>query len=86
MNREAPSGELGRDVDAIWRRIVPVETREREAFDHDDPETLLHRQLIEIKDVLLTKDTHAALTPDEQTTVETAQSRMAALAELEDGR
>ncbi|WP_157580529.1 hypothetical protein [Plantibacter sp. Leaf314] len=77
---------MARGVDAIWRRIVPAETREREGFDHDDPEMLLHRQLIEIEDVLLTKDAQAALTPDEQATVETAQSRMAALAELEDGR
>ena len=84
--RSTQVGELARDVDAIWRRIVPTETREREGFDHDDPEMLLHRQLIEIEDVLLTRDAHAVLTPDEQATVEAAQSRMAALAELEDGR
>jgi hypothetical protein len=84
--RSTQVGELARDVDAIWRRIVPVEMREREGFDHDDPEMLLHRQLIEIEDVLLAGDAHAVLKPDEQATVETAQSRMAALAELEDGR
>ncbi|NUJ89172.1 hypothetical protein HOW07_14255 [Plantibacter sp. MCCC 1A11337] len=83
--RSAQIGGLARDVDAIWRRVVPAETREREGFDHDDPEMLLHRQLIEIEDVLLAKDANAILTTDEQSTVEAAQSCMAALAELEDG-
>lgn len=56
------------------------------AADHDDPEMLLHRHLIEIEDVLLTRHAHAVLVPDEQATVEAAQSLMAALAVLEDGR
>ncbi|SMQ66983.1 hypothetical protein SAMN06295909_1391 [Plantibacter sp. VKM Ac-1784] len=82
--RSAHVGELARDVDAIWRRIVPAETREREGFDHDDPEMLLHRQLIEIEDALLAENARTVLASEEQATVEAAQSWMAALAELGD--